>query len=428
MVRPPPPPVVDAFRCANCGGPIELRSRGSLSVACPWCGAVVDAQNPTHELIARYEKRISIKPAIPISARGKIRGEEYACLGFLRRQVVVEGEAYSWSEYLLWHPQRGYRWLTEYEGNWTYVNPCKGLPAQTGDHAIYLGRSYKIFQSSVAETTFALGEFPWQVERGEKTDCTDFVSPPFLLSRETTGNETTWSIGESIDGEDVWSGFALEGDPPAKRGVGAAEVSPFEPIARPMGATFWIVVALLVLFQVVGVLLAKDELVLTDTVDVDARSPGAHVTRPFRLEGRSANVEIEIETNLNNAWADFGGSLIDADSREATEFFQGIEYWHGVDEGTSWTEGSRTGRILLGSVPAGTYELLLDAETDRKPLHYTVRVNRDVPRFSFFFLALFLVAGPYLVFLYRRRQFEYRRWLESDYPMRPLITTTNEEE
>ncbi|MGN7062052.1 DUF4178 domain-containing protein, partial [Neisseria sp. P0001.S006] len=67
-------------------------------------------------------------PLIPLGTRGKFHGDAYEAIGFQVRTIHVEGEAYSWAEYLLFNPFKGFRYLTEYNGHWNDVKPVKSLP------------------------------------------------------------------------------------------------------------------------------------------------------------------------------------------------------------------------------------------------------------------------------------------------------------
>ena len=42
-------------------------------------------------------------------------------IGFERRTIHVDGMAYSWHEYVLFNPFKGFRYLTEYNGHWNDV-------------------------------------------------------------------------------------------------------------------------------------------------------------------------------------------------------------------------------------------------------------------------------------------------------------------
>lgn len=92
------------------------------------------------------------------------------------------------------------------------VRPTTGAPqmAASGRSATYLGTTYQLKYSYEAETTYVLGEFYWQVTRGQKTSNRDFASAKGLLSMEQTPNEVTWSSGDKLASDTVAKAFKLE--------------------------------------------------------------------------------------------------------------------------------------------------------------------------------------------------------------------------
>ncbi len=234
MPKPEPPkPQTRSFNCPNCGAPVDLRNpRQSQSVVCSSCGSVLDVRTPEVKILQEYNKKLTHTPIIPLGRRGKLRGEQIECVGYMRRTLQVEGESYTWSEYVLWSPYVGYRWLTEFDGHWSYVKTTNVVPKAPGKvgHTGFkaYGLQFRHFQSYTAEVTFVLGEFPWIVRRGSKARCHDYVSPPFMLSGEEEEDEYTWSLGEYTSPAAIWQAFALPGAPRTPAGVFANQPSPHE--------------------------------------------------------------------------------------------------------------------------------------------------------------------------------------------------------
>src|SRR5271165_3278744 len=205
----PPKPQVKALQCPNCGAAIVLRSFGqAVSVVCSGCHCVLDAKDPNLQILQKFQQiTANITPLIPLGTRGKLRGTDYEVIGYQRRSTTVDDIEYSWGEYVLFNPYKGFRYLTEYNGHWNDVTVCKEVPVldprlESSPFAVvnYLGERYRHFQTSGAKTTSVLGEFPWQVRVGEAAVVTDFVHPPRVLSREKTAEEVAWSLGEYMYG------------------------------------------------------------------------------------------------------------------------------------------------------------------------------------------------------------------------------------
>jgi hypothetical protein len=144
----------------------------------------------------------------------------------------------------------------------------------------------------------------------------------------------------------------------------------------------------------------------------------AFVTDPFVLDGRPSNVDISVATNLSNNWLHLGLALINQDTNTALDFDRELEYYFGVEDGERWSEGSRQGRIVVPTVPAGRYYLRIEPESDATSpvgIDYTIQVRRDRPAWMLYVVALGLLAVPPLIVTWRQAAFERARWNESDY-------------
>jgi hypothetical protein len=123
-----------------------------------------------------------------------------------------DDEHFGWSEYLLYNQKRGFAFLVDSEEGWSMVRPTTGAPqlSSNGRTATYMGTKYELKYTYEAETTYVLGEFYWQVTRGQKTSNRDFASAKGLLSLEQTPNEVTWSAGDKLASDTVAKAFKLE--------------------------------------------------------------------------------------------------------------------------------------------------------------------------------------------------------------------------
>src|SRR5258706_15444412 len=100
-----PPPTVKAFACPGCGNSLTVRGmQQTESIVCGTCGSVIDLTDENLRIIETYQARIKFEPLIPLGTRGKLRGDYFEAIGYLRRKIEVEGVEYEWSEYLLFNP------------------------------------------------------------------------------------------------------------------------------------------------------------------------------------------------------------------------------------------------------------------------------------------------------------------------------------
>ena len=424
---PSTPPQVKSLNCPSCGAALTLRSfTQAVTVVCDHCHSILDAQDPRLTILQKFKAATDEDPPlIPLGTRGTIRGAQYEAVGFQRRTIHVEGIPYSWHEYVLFNPYKGFRYLSEYNGHWNDTSTLRSLPTvNTYDSpptVSYLGETYRHFQTAQAATSFVLGEFPWQVRVGETADVSDYVSPPRVLSSERTGKEITWSMGEYLSGRDIWKAFRLPGNPPQPIGVYENQPCPLSDDTK----TIWMIFAAfatVILAMMVGFsAFSRNENILEESYTFDTSSTNktepSFVTDPFEVKGHTSNLELTTSTTLDNNWIYLNYALINQDTGKAYDFGREISYYHGYDEDGFWSEGHHNDSVAIPSVPAGTYYLRIEPESDRGrgTIGYQIALKRDVPQFSFFGIALLALLAPAGLLTWRTLNFEHLRWAESDH-------------
>jgi hypothetical protein len=112
------------------------------------------------------------------------------------------------------------------------------------------------------------------------------------------------------------------------------------------------------------------------------------------VKGRTANLEVTTEAQVDNGWAYFDYALVNETTGQTYEFGREVSYYHGRDSDGNWSEGSRRDRAVLPSVPAGQYFLrvLPEAQVPTDFLEYRIVVRRDVPILFPYLLGLILLA------------------------------------
>jgi hypothetical protein len=413
-----------ALNCTNCGAPLTIRSgANALTVVCIQCCSVLDAKDPALGVLQTFQARERIQPKIPLGKRGKLDGCEWEAIGFQERTITVEGIPYSWYEYLLFNPYKGYRYLSEYRGHWNLGRTLRLLPvASTSGRkpAARVGAgTFVHFQTAAARTTYVMGEFPWRVKVGETIECADYIAPPEMLSAETTPEEVVWSMARYTPGAEIWQAFGLPGQAPAAEGVFANQPSPFAGRVRRAWMLFLAFFVGLFALMLLVAMAARNEHVFSGQYHFSPRAGGeaSFVTPVFELKGHTSNVELETTTDLRNNWAYFGFALISESTGEAYDFGREVSRYSGSDSDGAWTEGSSKDTAVIPSVPPGRYYLRVEPEMDAAAtsVNYSIAVRRDVPSLAWFGLAFLLLFIPPIVVAFRSVRFEGARWAESDY-------------
>lgn len=183
------------FKCPNCGGPVNLELPGkSQIIRCPYCSSILEPGHDVLKLKEKYNEKFSHKMWIQLGAEGTLAGIKFKCVGMVVRGDDDGGE---WSEYLLFNPYYGYRYLIESMGHWTLVEQAPGLGfdksgrpgwyGPTGKIKIG-GKELKYFTHYKATVKSIIGEFPWQATIGELNDVTEYINPPYAASCETVAH------------------------------------------------------------------------------------------------------------------------------------------------------------------------------------------------------------------------------------------------
>ncbi|MBI3096592.1 MAG: DUF4178 domain-containing protein [Rhodocyclales bacterium] len=415
-----PAGAVKALQCPACGGAIAIHDKAVQSVACPSCLTVLDAANDSLAILQKAAAATRIAPLISLGSVGRFLGRDWTVIGFQQRVITAEGVDYPWQEYLLHHAEEGFRWLVEADGHWNWVSPVAKPPRySTGQPTVaHGGDTYFRYSAGSAVTRYVIGEFTWKIELGETWETTDFIAPPKMLSRETSRNETTWSLGDYLPPDEVAAAFKLKAPLPAPVGAGINQPNPHGESHRRVWRMVWKFALLAVIAQFLWFF------VLGGSTLVDQRlvfSPGRDepvTTQTFQLDRPARNLVLRHDTNLDNNWLGLGLTLIEKGSGKAWAAQTEIAYWHGSDGGESWSEGDRTRELVFRDLPAGSYYFVIDPEiSTEKPVSVAdrIKVIRDQAAWSNFFLLLVFLGLLPLLSRYRVNAFEQERLKNSDF-------------
>jgi len=224
------------LNCPQCGGPLDLRTPDqTMRVGCPNCGALLDVNEGKLKILKIIDER-QTHPSIPLGSVGrfqcakKVADREFTMIGCMERFALYGGVVYPWREYLLHNPEIGFRWLVENDRHWSYVEPIAANQLNGSyDRVSFDGLSYRIYDRGTAYVRSCVGEFYWQVSKGDEVATRDFICPPYMISFETskTGNtdEINVSQGVYLTTDEVKTAFGLQ-NLTRPWGVGVIQPSP----------------------------------------------------------------------------------------------------------------------------------------------------------------------------------------------------------
>ncbi|MDP3223758.1 MAG: DUF4178 domain-containing protein [Rubrivivax sp.] len=217
-----------SITCPSCGSALEVKLATTQSLACHQCSAVVDLSAGVGAELRHYAQNNSgsggAEPQLALGSVSKplaLGGEPAAwqVVGYQERCDIPdssEEETTFWREYLLFNRLQGFAFLVDSNDGWSWVKPLTGAPTVRGDQAQWQGASYRKKWSYGAKVTWVQGEFYWRVQREERAHVTDFEGQgkdaDKRMSREQTGQEVTWSAGQTVSAGAVADAFGIAPD------------------------------------------------------------------------------------------------------------------------------------------------------------------------------------------------------------------------
>ncbi|GAA4374852.1 DUF4178 domain-containing protein [Hymenobacter koreensis] len=421
------------FYCPKCDAPITYYDLdNSAYYACPDCRTYFQNQHTRPpKLFGEYAKGPDFVPQLlSLGATGTLPdGLTYRVIGYSARHEA-KSAVYKWGEYLLFSPPASYAQLAVFEGHWLLIKPTEQpnnvLKANTVNaHVMDAGVRFDIYNRYSPRVPYAVGEFDWDLRADEKLDVAEFIAPPLMLIQEYSQSTKTteWYRGEHLEPAQVAAAFGLDTEAlPTREGVGAVQPAPGESYWRPL-LNFTLFMALLVVAAQLFVgLMRPSQQLLADSYRTQHESTGTPaeqgaviITPSFTVSGPAA-LEVSLSGDVDNNWMELPVALVNEGQGPSFEFTKALEYYHGYEDGGSWSEGSPSDEAMLSRVPSGRYHLNIYPISERGLSHLvSVRVTQN-PALVSNTLLLVTLLFAYPVALYVWRYFhEQQRWQNSDY-------------
>lgn len=417
-------------RCTQCNGMLELKAPDvSKRVACPFCGALMDCSNGKLAFLQLLEKP-QVSPQIPLGAKGFLEKVQWTCIAFLIRSCHVEGTRYAWFEHLLWNQQHGFRWLMNANGHWTFLTPIAAGEVVVGfKQALHNGEAYQLYQTVNTETEYVLGECYWAVKQGERGFAAEYIAPPKSINLDRTQDEVTFTQGLLLDPKVVKDAFKLDAIGSAS-GIAPAQVNPYKDQTGPIWkwSLMWSA-ALIGLFIVFASMGSSDTFLTMGYAAPPGAMPASpeamKFSEPFKIPTKTP-LEVSVSASgLSNQWLGIQTDLVNTDTWEVISVYSELDEYHGVTDGESWAEGTRSSTKSTGDVDPGNYIMRLtpswDPNTSPRGVSVSAGVKADPPGLCCPLMLLLLVLCIPVWVSIRSSAFESTRW--NDSVMQPVDYT-----
>ena len=388
------------FDCPGCGGSLEIRAAGyTTTVACRYCGSVIDVASPDATLITQYHQAMA-DLAIPLGTRGTLGGVEWEAIGWQLRSAGQGEDEASWNEFLLFNPYAGYRWLVRDDADWSFGRALESLPEMRSTEVVrWQGETWEVGDDPAEMITMrVVGEFYWRVKLGETVTGQTFWSGSRQLSLERNRNEVNWTALDPIDADEVGKAFGIDPDGGApdnrggggfgRKGLGSGGGGPSpggssdrfadaSSARRPFVRwTFVIAFFALALVFITMAMFGGHGTPATGALSVVAEGRERTITiGPIEAKRTWQTVTINAEAQpFDNKWIDVDYALVDRATHQAIESGDTEEHYSGTDSDGAWTEGSYSTSALIARVPRGTYDVVVTASAHAWTSEPTVTV------------------------------------------------------
>ncbi len=469
------------FECPHCHTQVTLYDPlGSEYVVCTGCLSYCRVMHLDHLQVQQGVQGIKYDQVIPVGKVGTLRDTPYKVIAYMEKKELAAG--YEWCEYMLYSYTKGYAFLAEYDGHWTFIAGKQHFPEELKDASVVgsiatLGEAdYQEYNRYTPVITALTGEFDWDAYE-ERVLTREFINPPWLAVREENKNERAvdWYLGEYMEPGEIAAAFDIPMDDfPETEDIGANQPNPYgdrwRQTLRISIAAAVLVILLQLLFgffkqtqvtinKPIAITLSpntirninKRDSTLHDSLKRDSIgrvASGSYIaggstyvpdyfnpngnyefqpvrTASFTIDHGPAPVEIDLGEPLDNNWFEATVELVSEKDNQTWDVTKSIEYYHGYDDGESWTEGSNESSAVIDNVPAGKYHLNIYPYAGTAMLtNISVNVTANVTLWQNIIITILLLSILPLVFWFLARRYEVRRWMNSDFS--PYKKTDNE--
>lgn len=437
----------------------QAPSFAPASVKCPGCGHEVRYYDAIHSAffgctscqtffeypetgapkqLRRFTDLPHHHPILALGSTGQLAGETYRVTGYMWR-CEAKNAAYRWEEFQLHQETTGqYRQLAVFQGHWLLIEATNEQYRPGTNSLVETPEAdFRLYNRYSPRILYAAGEFDWNVLADESLTISEYISPPRMLVRERKNKKSDqWFTARHLEPREVAAAFGLsESQLPYREGTGAAQPAPGE-ATWPQLRTFALLMALLVVLTHLYLMLWGNEMVFnqefTSEVPVAALTDSARLSLPatgatqerqplvsptFLVPGTGA-LNVKLQAEVNNTWVEVPFSLVNEQTGQQFAGSSSLEYYFGVEDGESWSEGNQEQELMLNTVPTGRYHLNFYPVTDpvnNFGIRFRATVEARATAGSNAVLALvILLLYPGLLWV-RRSTHERSRWETSDF-------------
>lgn len=406
------------IQCPNCKNVTTCGVNiGVVYFGCPNCFNLFSYKSASEGIdIDEFESR-STDIVLFIGDKGVIKGTEYIITATIVKKV--EGYKIWYREYILTAANGDKAFLSETDGHWIFLKET-GFEFEIKSSTRYINHNdieLRLYSRDDVKITYAEGFFDYTIPL-QKQQMIEFINAPYIYSIEKDADGEAAFFGEHIAPREVKKAFGRS--LPSRTGTGM--VQPFLFDVRYTAITMCAVAILIVITHLFTYSNRTEAVLLNEDLAFEQYTSREYVSRAFTLTGGKGPLGISLQSNVDNSWASATVALINDKTGEEIYASKDVEYYHGYEGGENWSEGSQREDFNICGVPPGTYHLTVSPQKDplnvsANVLHLEVRWNS--PGYRNVIITCLIMLGFTILIFILDRQFEVKRWAESDFSPYP---------
>ena len=406
-------------KCTTCQAENKIHNLKEVEVfICPKCQKILSKQQEAYSKI-NNKKINTAELLIPLLSTCTFYDTAYTVVGIAHKHEKGDSSA-KWTEYVLADAPGNYAFLTLSFGHWTFLKE-RNCPANFLEKAVAPqfenddGNTYRVYSAYYQVTESALGEFPYDVIDVKKRFSREYVSAPFIFTYEHYNGEKTYFQGSYVSPSQVKKAFPHHTfKSPAREGIGSCQ--PFYgKIDHNKFMKFSLLLFFISIFPYLFIvgnrtprLLTSEKVVLVDSIQTQQV-----VSASFVLDGSDPSLlQINTHSSIENDWIEADITLVNEKTGEEKAFVSGLEYYHGYEDGESWSEGGVENTDYLNGIKPGKYHAEIKVFGSAKNTYRDIQIQifKDYPTTWNYLLLLGVLGAITAILVYLGNRFENARF------------------
>jgi hypothetical protein len=352
--------------CFHCDTVTKLYQPNDYVIfACPSCNRI-SSKNQEDDYKRLKNNWKTSYASLKLYAEGTFEGKKITVAGI----ALKKNRTSRWTEYHLVDETGDGHILSEYLGHFHYLKfipeddetykPLRKKLDKNCHKFEFEGYEFERYEFNYTNTIAITGEFPYDAINISDVYCADFIAPPYLISIELNKDKTIELFsGYYVSLNEMRTMFPSQTfSYPSSEVMGMAQPILWGLDKKKVNFYGMVGVGILTFFFILFHIFSNENILVIQNID-KIISGNEYISNSFVLEDNIANhyLQFNAQSDVSNSWVEDQITLVNESTGEEREIALGIEYYSGVDNGYSWSEGSTISEVCLSGVPGGKYHI-----------------------------------------------------------------------